>query len=147
MTDTRTTVQPQAVTLTVPSHPRFLYIIRSMLYPLAVDAGFGKKGARHIVLAVDEACSNIIRHAYGGDPDKAVTITVLDEPERFVVSLRDYGKKADRSAIAPRALDDIRPGGLGTHFMAVVFEAVTYDTSLEQGTLLTLDKQKQQVKT
>lgn len=135
-----------AVTLTVPSHPRYLYVIRSVLYPLAVEAGFTKKCARHIVLAVDEACSNIIRHAYGNDPDKPITVTIQDEPERFVVRLRDLGKKADRSSIAPRALEDVRPGGLGTHFMAVVFESVTYDTTQEQGTLLTLEKKKQQVK-
>lgn len=141
-----TTTQPSPVSLTVPSHPRYLYIIRSMIYPLALDAGFGKKGARHIVLAVDEACTNIIRYAYGGDHDKTITITVLDDADRFVVTLRDFGRKADRASIAPRALEDVRPGGLGTHFMAAVFEGVRYDTSCEQGTLLTLEKRKQQVR-
>jgi len=135
------------VTLTVPSHPRYLYIIRSVLYPLVVEAGFGRKCARHVVLAVDEACSNIIRYAYEGAHDKPITITIMDEAERFVVRLRDLGKKAERSSIAPRSLEDVRPGGLGTHFMAVVFESVTYDTSQEQGTVLTLEKKKVQVKT
>lgn len=133
------------VSLTVPSHPRYLYTVRSLLYPLAVAAGFPKKAARHIVLAVDEACANIIKHAYQGDHGKTITVTVRDEHDRFIVTLRDYGKKVDRSRIAPRALDDVRPGGLGTHFMATAFESVTYDTSKEQGTLLILEKKKQQV--
>jgi anti-sigma regulatory factor (Ser/Thr protein kinase) len=134
------------VTLTVPSHPRYLYVVRSALYPLILDAGFPKKEARKVVLAVDEACANIIRHAYAGDHTKTITLTVEDHAECFVVRLRDYGRKADRAAIAPRDLTDIRPGGLGTHFINLAFETVNYDTEQGQGTLLTLEKKKQQVK-
>lgn len=133
-----------SVTLTVPSHPKYLYAVRSVLFPIAVDAGFGKKGARQIVLAVDEACSNVIRYAYEGDPGKTLTVTMTDGADRFIVRLRDHGKKADRAKIAPRDLADVRPGGLGTHFIASVFDAVHYDTSREQGTELTMEKRKRQ---
>ena len=133
------------VTLTVPSHPRYLYVIRSAVYPLAVDAGFGKKGARQIVLAVDEACSNIIKHAYQGAADKTITLTVNDGADRFTVRLRDLGRKADSATFAPRDLAEVRPGGLGTHFIRQVFDDVTYDTSHPVGTELILEKRKQQV--
>lgn len=132
-----------AVVLTVPSHPKYLYVIRSVLLPIALDAGFTRKEARRIVLAVDEACSNIIKHAYEGDYTRTITVTIGGDAERFTVRLRDYGKKTDRSAIAPRRLEDLRPGGLGTHFIKEVFDVVDYDTSLEQGTMLTLEKKKQ----
>ena len=135
-----------SVMLTVPSNPRYLYVVRSALYPLVLDAGFSKKDARKIILAVDEACSNIIKHAYDGDPTKTITMTVEDGTEHFLVRLRDHGKKVDRTSIAPRDLQDIRPGGLGTHFMSMAFDTVTYDTGQGQGTLLILDKKKQQVK-
>lgn len=144
----RTEEQPRSVatvTLTVPSQPRYLYVIRSAIYPMAFDAGFGRKGARQIVLAVDEACSNIIRHAYGGAPDKTITVTVSDGADRFTVRLRDLGRKADSASFKPRDLADVRPGGLGTHFIAQAFDAVTYDTSHAQGTELILEKRKQQV--
>lgn len=133
------------VTLTVPSHPKYLYVVRSALYPILADAGFGRKDARRIILAVDEACSNIIKHAYEGDHTKTITMTVADAADRFTVRLRDYGKKTDPAKIAPRDLSDIRPGGLGTLFIGAAFDAVTYDTNQEQGTLLTLEKKKQQV--
>ena len=133
------------VTLTVPSHPRFLYVIRSALYPIVIDAGFTKKDARRMILAVDEACSNIIKYAYEGDRTKPIVLTVLDDDERLTIKLKDIGKKAEASKIAPRDLADIRPGGLGTHFMSMVFDTVTYDTNQEQGTLLTLEKNKRQV--
>jgi anti-sigma regulatory factor (Ser/Thr protein kinase) len=131
------------VTLTVPSHPKNLYVVRSALYPLVLEAGFPKREARKVVLAVDEACSNIIRHAYSGDPTKTITMTVEDSAEYFVVRLRDYGRKVERATIAPRDLADIRPGGLGTHFINAAFDTVNYDGSPEQGTLLTLEKKKQ----
>jgi anti-sigma regulatory factor (Ser/Thr protein kinase) len=134
------------VTLTVPSQPKYLYVVRNALYPLVLDAGFPKKEARKIVLGVDEACSNIIKHAYSGDPSKTITMTVEDDAGRFVVRLRDLGRKVDRAEISPRELQDVRPGGLGTHFMHMAFDTIDYDTSQEQGTLLTLEKKKQQVK-
>ena len=138
--------QDTTVTLAVPSHPKYLYVVRSALYPLVLDAGFSKKDARKIILAVDEACSNIIRYAYSGDPAKTITVTVEDHTERFAVRLRDFGRKVDRAEISPRDLKDVRPGGLGTHFMQAAFDTVDYDTSQGQGTLLTLEKKKQRVK-
>lgn len=136
---------PGSVTVTVPSQPRYLYVVRSALYPLVLDAGFGKKDARKLVLAVDEACSNIIRHAYGGGPGGTITMTVTDGRDRFVVTLRDLGRKVDAATIVPRDLSDVRPGGLGLHFIKMAFDDVSYDTSGEQGTLLTLVKRKQRV--
>jgi anti-sigma regulatory factor (Ser/Thr protein kinase) len=139
---------PGAVTLTVPSHPRYLYVIRSALYPLVIDAGFSKRETRKIVLAVDEACSNIIKYAYEGDHTKAIMMTVADAGDSFTITLRDYGRKADAAAIAPRDLTEIRPGGLGTRFMAMAFDTVRYEGAAGPGTLLTLEKKKrQQVKT
>ncbi len=131
-----------AVSLTVPSHPRFLYVVRSALYPLVIDAGFGKKEARKIVLAVDEACSNIIKYAYEGDHTRPVSVTITTGGAELRIVLKDWGKRVDRSRIAPRDLSDVRPGGLGTHFMQTVFDTVDYDTGGEEGTALTLVKKK-----
>ncbi len=130
----------EQVTLIVPSHPKYLFVIRSAVYPIVVDAGFSKKEARKIVLAVDEACSNIIKYAYEGDHFKLITLNVFVEKTKLVIQLKDSGKKPDVSKIIPRKLDDIKPGGLGTHFMAEVFDNVEYNTSDDAGTVLTLEK-------
>ena len=132
--------QTETITLTVPSHPKYLYVIRSSLYSVVVNAGFSKKEARKIVLAVDEACSNIIKYAYEGDHSKLIALNIAVKNTKLVIELRDSGKKPDVSRIIPRKLDDIRPGGLGTHFMAEVFDSVEYDTSGDAGTILTLEK-------
>lgn len=130
------------VTLIVPSHPKYLYVVRSAIYPLVIEAGFPKKDARRIVLAVDEACSNIIKYAYEGDYTRTYSLDITVEAGRLAVELKDSGKKPDLSKIAPRKLDEVRPGGLGTHFIAAVFDRVEYDTSRGAGTVLTLVKEK-----
>jgi anti-sigma regulatory factor (Ser/Thr protein kinase) len=130
----------EASTLIVPSHPKYLYVIRSALYPIVCEAGFPKKEARRIVLAVDEACSNIIKYAYEGDHSRSIAMHVFVDQSKLVIELKDSGRKPDVSKIAPRKLDDVRPGGLGTHFMAEVFDKVAYDTGGGSGTTLTLEK-------
>jgi anti-sigma regulatory factor (Ser/Thr protein kinase) len=132
----------EQVTLIVPSQPKYLFVIRSAIYPIVIDAGFSKKEARKIVLAVDEACSNIIKYAYEGDHSKSIALKVSVDQGTLAIELKDSGKKPDVSKITPRKLDDIRPGGLGTHFMAEVFDRIDYNTRGEAGTVLTLVKEK-----
>jgi anti-sigma regulatory factor (Ser/Thr protein kinase) len=132
----------EQVTLIVPSQPKYLFVIRSALYPIVIDAGFSKKEARKIVLAVDEACSNIIKYAYEGDHSKTIALKISVDQAALAIELKDSGKKPDVAKIAPRNLDDIRPGGLGTHFMAEVFDRIDYNTRGEAGTVLTLVKEK-----
>ena len=130
----------EMVSLTVPSHPKFLYVIRSVLYPVALDAGFSRKEARRIVLAVDEAGSNIIKFAYEGDAAGTIAVKVAHDTAKLTIVLTDSGKKPDVAKIAPRKLEEVRPGGLGTHFISAVFDRVNYDTSGASGTVLTLEK-------
>ena len=133
---------PDVVALTVPSQPKFLYVVRSAAYPVVIEAGFSRKEARRIVLALDEACSNIIRHAYAGDPEGTISLTLTVTGTELRIELRDTGKQVDATTIAPRDLKDVRPGGLGTHFINAVFDTVRYDTSGRAGTLLTMQRKR-----
>ena len=89
---------------------------------------------------MDEACTNIIRHAYGGDHKQRIDLHLTMLPGRIDVKLRDYGRKAKPGEIKPRELDEIRPGGLGVHFMREIMDEVTYDQSPEVGTILHMTK-------
>jgi anti-sigma regulatory factor (Ser/Thr protein kinase) len=75
-----------------------------------------------------------------------IALNVIVEKTKLVIELKDSGKKPDVSKISPRKLDDIRPGGLGTHFMAEVFDNVRYNTSADAGTILTLEKRIHEVR-
>ena len=75
-----------------------------------------------IVLAVDEACQNIIRHSYGADTEGDIILEIKVEDDRVVLFLRDFAEKVDESKIKPRDLDDVRPGGLGVHFIREIMD-------------------------
>lgn len=94
--------------------------------------------AEMIVLALDEACANVIRHAYHHSC-KPVRLEMkrVGNCVRFV--LRDYGTPCDPKKIRSRALEDIRPGGLGVHIIRQAFDRVDYAPQ-PRGTRLTLEK-------
>jgi anti-sigma regulatory factor (Ser/Thr protein kinase) len=131
-----------AVELTIPSDPRYMKLVRSLVGAAAQVVGFEKPDVNHVCLAVDEACTNIIRHAYGGDHGRKIEVRLVLHPDRLDVNLRDYGRKAEPGEIKPRELDDIRPGGLGVHFIREIMDQVVYDTSPEVGTELRMTKSR-----
>ncbi len=130
------------VSIRIPSDPKHLYLMRRLVQEVSLAHGFPEEEIRRIVLALDEACTNVIRHAYGGDPGGEIVIEAgpCDDGLRFVVI--DRGAKPEEGAIAPRPLDDLRPGGLGTHFIRTVMDEVTYDTSSGEGTRLVMIKRR-----
>ncbi|MFY8215119.1 MAG: ATP-binding protein [Chthoniobacterales bacterium] len=95
--------------------------------------------AELIVLALDEACTNIIRHAYEGRDDCPIHLSLDAVPDRIVCVIRDFGKSCDPAKIRSRELDDFRPGGLGVRIMQTAFDEVKFEPR-QQGTELTMIK-------
>ena len=80
-----------------------------------------------IILAIGEAAMNIIQHAYkGGDASKRIKVDLNLTDNTLNLYLFDEGIKSDPSKIIPRKLEDIRPGGLGTHFIKMVMDDVKW---------------------
>ena len=92
-----------------------------------------------VVLGVDEACTNIIRHAYELRDDQLIALSMEDGGDCVRMRLRDYGRQTPADAMRGRAPDLIRPGGLGMHLMRSVFDKVDYILR-EHGTELVLTK-------
>ena len=134
------------IEIRIPSDPRFLKIIRMTVSHLCELLGFSVEEQKSTVLAVDEACTNIIKHAYKGDPEQVIKITFKLLPDGLKVLLRDYGRKADLKQMKSRKLSDVRPGGIGIHLIKSVMDVVKYDNTLEQGNELTLIKYLRQKK-
>jgi len=109
--------------------------LRSFLEPLSLSG----EEANLVVLAVDEACANILRHAYSGDCAGSFTVLMETAGEDLIISLRDHGKPCDPDKIRSRALEDYRPGGLGVFFIHQAFDVVEYLPETD-GTLLVLRK-------
>ena len=130
----------QSIEIKIPSEPKFLKIIRAVICQVCEIVGFSPEEGNNITLAVDEACSNIIKHAYGGSTDKPIHVTCTLFRDRLEILLRDFGKKADINEIKSRELDDVRPGGLGVHLIKSVMDLVEYENRLDEGNQLQLVK-------
>jgi anti-sigma regulatory factor (Ser/Thr protein kinase) len=117
-----------------------LGLIRKVLQELMDYHEVPDETARRLILCVDEACSNVIKHGYGGPFEEPIETTFHIDGDDFKVEIRDYGKQCDSSEIKPRCLDQIRSGGLGTHFINEIMDDVCYCTERAKGTLLTMVK-------
>lgn len=112
--------------------------IRAQARAFLSGSGFDECSTELMVLALDEACTNVIRHAYGhACRPVSLEMTALRTKVRLV--LRDYGRSCDPARIKSRALDDIRPGGLGVHIIRQAFDTVSY-LPQRRGTRLVLEK-------
>jgi anti-sigma regulatory factor (Ser/Thr protein kinase) len=112
--------------------------VRNCVRSFLEKCGFDECVIELLVLGLDEACTNIIRHAYG-DNGKPVRLEMERLRDRVRFVLRDYGRSCDPKFIRSRALEDVRPGGVGVHIIRQVFDYVKYEPR-RRGTRLILEK-------
>jgi serine/threonine-protein kinase RsbW len=87
---------------------------------------FSERERMLMVLGVDEACTNIIRHAYHLQDDQLITLSLEGLRNCVRMRLRDYGKQTEAHAMKGRSHELIRPGGLGLHLIRTAFDKVDY---------------------
>jgi phosphoserine phosphatase RsbU/P len=105
---------------------------RNFIEDWALTAGFLDLERGRIVLAADEAITNIIRHTYHSAPDKPISLSAEIADNHLHLRLRDYGPHFDASNLKGRELEDVKPGGLGMHLLRSVFTTVEH-TRLPDG--------------
>lgn len=126
--------------ITVPSNPKYLSVVRSVTTRMGELSGMSTQLIDDIKLAVDEACANVIKHAYKGDTGKKIVVKFRIRRKAFEVVIEDSGIKAQPELIRGRNLDDVRPGGLGIHFITRVFDVFAFDEKKKKGNRLRLIK-------
>lgn len=116
------------------SDPDMLCVVRAALSQLGEKLGLAEGECRAVVLAVDEGLTNIIRHAYGGKTDKPIEVRFRriqaagdgDHRDALEIVLEDRGAAVNRAKLCSRALDEVRPGGLGLHFIRESMDRVEF---------------------
>ena len=88
--------------------------------------GFNDTAAQNIVLAVDEACQNIIVHGYKDRENGEIVLYLARRRDGIQVSLVDSAPLVDPATITPRALTDIQPGRLGSYFIREIMDTADY---------------------
>ena len=118
-------------TLQVPSSTENLALIREFVGNIAQQSGMDAKDSGKLELAVDEACANVIEHAYGHDITKEVIIRASLDDETLRIDVEDTGRGFDPNTVDQEKLDEMihkrRTGGLGMRLMKTLMDEVHYE--------------------
>lgn len=135
----------RVLNLDLTSDPAELPGIRDRVRNWTRRLGWAEEDVADIVLAIDEALTNVIRHGYDSQPGQAIKLRArtLIDPWRgpgIEVRIRDYGKQVPLDSICGRDLNDLRPGGLGVHIIKSVMCFVEYSHAPGGGMQLVMRK-------
>ena len=118
--------------LKVLSKTENLSEIRDFVSENALKAGITSATIDSIILAVDEACTNIIKHAYKLSPQGEIIIKTDFDKDKFTITIIDYGKSFEPDKVPNPDLQkyyrEHRVGGLGMYLMKSLMDDVEYTT-------------------
>ncbi len=130
----------QLIDLRIAAEPCCLKLVRSVIRDVADLAGLPEQERDNVVLAVHEACMNVIQHAYHNAPKEEIRLSVLRSQSALIFLLQDDAPCVDTESIRPRDLDQIRPGGLGVHFIRQIMDEVEFLECVVTGNTLKMVK-------
>ena len=119
----------------IQSKTELLSDMRNFVSDAARRFGFSESEVGKIELAIDEACTNIIKHAYKYNPDGIIEIRVSaqegNSTSKFIVEIFDSGISFDSSKYTAPDMKEyfkkLRHGGLGIVLMKKLMDEVDYD--------------------
>lgn len=118
-------------TLQVPSSTENLALIREFVTTVGAQAGLAENEIAKLELAVDEACANVIEHAYGHDASKEVIVRANFDGDSITFEIVDTGKGFDPSQIQQEELESLiakrKDGGLGMRLIKTLMDEVQYE--------------------
>ena len=120
-----------------------LTLLRKLVHDCLQQEGCEPDFIQRMVLAVNEAGMNIIQHAYNNRDTETYRVEVYTDGKELTFWLTDSAPTVDKNIIKSRDLDDIRPGGLGVHFIHELMDRVDYleTPDKEYGNILQMKKQ------
>jgi len=122
------------------SHTGNLALMRNFVRGFLDGFPLSERDRTLMVLGVDEACTNIIRHAYQLREDQLIALSLESQPDCVRLRLRDYGKQPIPDALRRRPrINIVKPGGLGLYLIRNAFDQVDY-VLRTRGTELVLTK-------
>ncbi len=136
----------QSQQLIVPGRFEHLTEIATFVTQAAREAGLDDDEVFHVEMAVDEACSNIIEHAYASQAGDIQLACSSPAAGQFEIVIRDSGRPFDPAEVpppnvdAPDDLDNLNEGGLGLYFMRKLMDEVRFEFVPGQGNRLTMTK-------
>lgn len=120
--------------------------IRKFVSEAAEEAGFDDKEIYAVELAVDEACANIIEHAYGGEGKGEIICICNDINNGLEIILKDEGERFDPSLVSPPdfsiEIEKLKPRGAGLFLIRNMMDDVDFKFSEDSGNELRMVKRR-----
>ena len=108
------------------SCPSQLIDIRKSISDVCRQLKYSENDINTIVLAIDEACTNIIRYAYKNCADGEILIEASADDKQLIVNLHDHASKVSKDCIKIKPSPQLEPGGLGVKLMHEVMDSVKF---------------------
>jgi serine/threonine-protein kinase RsbW len=139
--------------INTPPQAFYLPYIRTLVTDLARKVGFPADEVSKIEMAVDEACSNVLEHAYSPKkkgrpgwqhPNPEIRLDVRLVGDKLIIEITDHGQTFDFSSYSPpnleKHIENMNRGGFGISIMRKFMDEVTYASSDQTGNTLRLVK-------
>jgi serine/threonine-protein kinase RsbW len=118
-------------TMIFPGRFESLEKISEFVKKIARNAGLGEKAVYGVELAVDEACSNIIEHAYQGEDVGDIECTCETTTSGIKITICDYGRPFDPSKVPKPDLtspiEERKRGGLGLFYIDEMMDEARFE--------------------
>ena len=139
--------------LTIPGRYNQIKRVCSFVADGAAQADLSESDRFHVELACDEACTNIIEHAYGGEGIGDIVVSWAVDDNKFIIELHDNGRSFNPSNVpeppirltsssppSEKMIQSLKAGGLGIHFMRKIMDEVHFQFDPSSGNTLTMIK-------
>ena len=137
-------VNENIANLSITSQTKNLTFVREYVSSAAKNVGFDELTIDNIIIAVDEACTNIIKHAYKNNPDNPIDVSITFDNNKFNIILKDKGKSFDPNTIPSPNMNEYfkqyKVGGLGIHLMKTLMDEVVYHSKPNEYNQIVLSK-------
>ncbi|MBE9531725.1 MAG: ATP-binding protein [Proteobacteria bacterium] len=131
------------VTLSVPSDPKYLCTLRGSVENVLRSVEISDVERSRVILALDEAATNVIRHSCGCNPDFNVELSIKATDKELIIELKDFGDCGtdfDLNKKRTKNIKNVTPGGFGVGIIKKVMDSVEFTSSPEKGNLLRMRK-------
>jgi serine/threonine-protein kinase RsbW len=117
--------------LKIPSITENLQMIREFVLKIAAKTGFNEETQEQIALAVDEACTNVIKHAHHHDSRRLMEIKIQTDADKMQITITDKGRGFDITKLkdpdVKKFIRESRHGGLGIYLIKTLMDEVDYE--------------------
>jgi serine/threonine-protein kinase RsbW len=134
---------PQDWRLRISSDPAHLARVRHELEGFCQACGFDECARGEIVLCVNEALTNVTRHAYHGATDQPIDLAASFQDGLLRVQVRDWGEGKTPDLRAAKR-DPLCPGGIGMVCLRQLLDKIAFAPQ-QDGMLLTMERRLNRV--